>query len=35
MLSAPLFRPANGERIEVRGRAQSERRSLTHVLFAK
>src|SRR6266481_2062484 len=28
-------RPACGERIEVRGRAQSETRGLTHVLFAK
>jgi len=26
-------RPACGERIEVRGRAQSETRDLTHVLF--
>ena len=28
-------RPACGERIEVRGRAQSERQGLTPVLFAK
>jgi hypothetical protein len=27
-------RPACGERIEVRGRAQSETRGLAHVLFA-
>ena len=27
--------PSFGERIEVRGRAQFETRSLTHVLFAK